>query len=324
MSPSREERAKAAKAFLNKKVPSILKSNARARRGIENVQLLVDPPRTSPKRNTPKGNITKATSSESEEPTDGDGADSASYAAPSTTLASRLIRIWPVDTLEAASRLSKSNPARIAVLNMASPLRPGGGVLTGATSQEEWLCSRTTLYPSLHEEFYRLPEVGAIYTPDVLVCKTWDTEPLDLKPADQFFIDVITAAMLRLPDVETNQHSELSYSEPKDRDMALAKMRCVMRILRSRHIDRVVLGAWGCGAYGNPVEEVARAWRRVLLGPQAKRVDRGEVYDDLEIVFAIKDHNMARKFANAFGAGAILEEGGDGGTGEEESSSSLI
>jgi len=38
---------------------------------------------------------------------------------------------------------------------MASPLRPGGGVLTGATSQEEFLCARTTLYPSLREKFYR-------------------------------------------------------------------------------------------------------------------------------------------------------------------------
>ncbi|KAJ4859649.1 hypothetical protein T069G_04637 [Trichoderma breve] len=179
---------------------------------------------------------------------------------------------------------------------MASPLRPGGGVLTGATSQEEWLCSRTTLYPSLHEEFYRLPEIGAIYTPDVLV-----------------FIDVITAAMLRLPEVDTNQQGELTYSEQKDRDMALAKMRCIMRILRARHINRVVLGAWGCGAYGNPVDEIARSWRRVLLGPQAKRSERVEVYDDMEVVFAIKDHDMARRFTTAFGAGAVFEElGGDG------------
>ncbi|EHK18512.1 uncharacterized protein TRIVIDRAFT_47167 [Trichoderma virens Gv29-8] len=305
MSSSRDERAKAAKAFLNKKIPSILKSNSRARRGIESVQLIVDPPRIAPKRDA-----TAATSAEFTKQTDDNNdSDPASYEAPSTTLASKFIRVWPVDTLEAASRLIKSGSARIAVLNMASPLRPGGGVLTGATSQEEWLCSRTTLYPSLREEFYRLPEVGAIYTPDVLVCKTWDPEPSDLKPADQFFIDVITAAMLRLPDVETNQHGEMSYSEQKDRDMVLAKMRCVMRTLRSRHINRVVLGAWGCGAYGNPVEEVARAWRRVLLGPQAKRTQTVEVYQDMEVVFAIKDHNMARRFTTAFGAEAVLDNG---------------
>ncbi|KAL6695772.1 hypothetical protein J3F84DRAFT_375190 [Trichoderma pleuroticola] len=311
MSSSRDERAKAAKLFLNKKVPSILKSNARARKGIENVQLIVDPPRIVPKEVIPPAAAT--TSPESTKQTDDNDSAPTSQKPLSATLPLNYIRIWPVDTLEAASRLSQSSPSRIAVLNMASPLRPGGGVLTGATSQEEWLCARTTLYPSLHEEFYRLPEVGAIYTPDVLVCKTWDTEPSDLKPADQFFIDVITSAMLRLPEIETNQQGELTYWEQKDRDMVLAKMRCVMRILRSRHITRVVLGAWGCGAYGNPIDEIARSWRRVLLGPRAKRSERVEVYDDIEVVFAIKDHNMARRFTSAFGGGAMLEEArGDG------------
>ncbi|KAK4061088.1 uncharacterized protein Triagg1_10515 [Trichoderma aggressivum f. europaeum] len=305
MSSSRDERAKAAKLFLNKKVPSILKSNARARKGIESVQLIIDPPRIIPREAIAPAAAT--TNSESTKQTDDNDS------APISQKSLNYIRIWPVDTLEAASRLSKSGPSRIAVLNMASPLRPGGGVLTGATSQEEWLCARTTLYPSLHEDFYRLPEIGAIYTPDVLVCKTWDAEPSDLKPADQFFIDVITAAMLRLPEVETNQQGELTYSEQKDRDMVLANMRCVMRILRSRHIERVVLGAWGCGAYGNPVDEIARSWRRVLLGPRAKRSERVEVYDDMEVVFAIKDHNMARRFTTAFGTGAMWEEIGDDG-----------
>ncbi|KAL7957319.1 hypothetical protein V8C34DRAFT_314995 [Trichoderma compactum] len=290
MSSSRDERAKAAKL---------------ARKGVESVRLIVDPPRLIPNEAIAPPPATTS----SEFANQADDNDSA----PTSQNAPNYIQIWPVDTLETSSRLSKSSPSRIAVLNMASPLRLGGGVLTGATSQAEWLCARTTLYPSLHEEFYRLPEVGAIYTPDVLVCKTWDAEPSDLKPADQFFIHVITAAMLRLPEVETNQQGELTYSEQKGRDVVLAKMRCVMRILRSRHIQRVVLGAWGCGAYGNPIDEIARSWRRALLGPQAKRSERVEAYHDMEVVFAIKDYNMARRFTSAFGAGAMLEEiGGDG------------
>ncbi|RWA04683.1 hypothetical protein EKO27_g10427, partial [Xylaria grammica] len=58
---------------------------------------------------------------------------------------------------------------KIGILNMASPLSPGGGFLNGATSQEETLCMRTTLLPALRDEFYRLPELGVVYTPDVLV-----------------------------------------------------------------------------------------------------------------------------------------------------------
>ncbi|KAL7812718.1 hypothetical protein V8C26DRAFT_406373 [Trichoderma gracile] len=308
MGPSRDERAKAAKAFLKKKLPAVLKSNARARRGVESAELIVDPPR-EPLKTLPAATSLEFTNQPahvcpfpvSEQP------PGKSHPGP--------IRVWPVDTLEAAYRLSKLAPSRVAVLNMASPLRPGGGVLTGATSQEEWLCSRTTLYPSLREEFYRLPEVSAVYTPDVLVCKSWEEEPSDLKPVNQFFIDVVTAAMLRLPDTEPNQQGQLVYSEQKDRDMVLAKMRCVMRILRAKHINRVVLGAWACGAYGNPVEEIASAWRRVLLGPSTRRAHGAEVYDDLEIVFAIKGEAMCRRFAGVFGPDAVFEAGG--GAGEE-------
>ncbi len=91
---------------------------------------------------------------------------------------------------------------------MASPLRPGGGVLSGATSQEESLCARTTLLPSLRDDFYRLPEVGAVYTPDVLVFGRWDADGSGADAVGEemarrawFYVDVVSAAMLRFPDV---------------------------------------------------------------------------------------------------------------------------
>ncbi len=88
-------------------------------------------------------------------------------------------------------------------------------------------------------------------------------------------------------------------------------MRAVMRILRAKGAQRVVLGAWGCGAYGNPVGEIAAAWKKVLLGTgKAKRrkgragedlFDDGEGWPGLEVVFAIKDARMAENFGRAFG-----------------------
>ncbi|KAK5989416.1 hypothetical protein PT974_10935 [Cladobotryum mycophilum] len=295
MGLSRDERAKAAKAFLNKRLPAILKSNTRARKGVEHAELIVDPPPVSTKRDA----------GGSREPA-GDGEHDENEEK------SISIRLQVGDTLEAASRLVVPNPSkphhkpRVAILNMASPLRPGGGVLTGATSQEEWLCARTSLYPSLREEFYRLPEVGGVYTPDVLVCKMWDDEALELKSQDQFFINVITAAMLRLPDVE-EQRGVVVYAEQKDRDIVLQKMRAVMRILLSKGVERVVLGAWGCGAYANPVGEIARAWKRVLLGTKSKKTGQKESIDGLDIVFAIKDRRMALQFAEAFGPELVME-----------------
>ncbi|KAM7196268.1 tigr02452 family [Naviculisporaceae sp. PSN 640] len=229
---------------------------------------------------------------------------------------------------------------------MASPLRPGGGVLSGATSQEESLCRRTTLYPSLRDEFYRLPEVGGVYTPDVLVfnsglhrprSKRKSTEAdqeqdgvseMDLEAEsedeteiegetgdvkiddkkDWFHVDVITAAMLRFPDLveqdkATDHLTEKVYANQSDREMAVRQMRAVMRI-------------------GNPVEEIARAWRKVIFGISRKAKGKkvaGEVerYLNIEIVFAIKDRRTADAFAAAFGAGLrrVDDDGGNDSVG---------
>ncbi|KAK2606256.1 hypothetical protein QQS21_003304 [Conoideocrella luteorostrata] len=291
----RDARAKNAKAFINKTVPAILKSNARARRGVETAHLVVDPPRSQgPQKQQPHQR--KNSDLQPRTP--------AQYAADALSPAVQVrpppspmrITLHIGDTLEAAYLLSRPSSSRVVVLNMASPLRPGGGVLTGATSQEEWLCARTTLYPSLREEFYRLPDVGGVYTPDVLVLRGWDAQARDLPREKRFFVDVITSAMLRMPDVEGGQ-----YAEERDKEMVVRKMRGVMRMARDRGAMKLVLGAWGCGAYGNPPDSVARAWKKVLCGKGRRKTDDGEGWDGLEVVFAIKDRRMAEVFARAFG-----------------------
>ncbi|KAG5940417.1 hypothetical protein E4U59_002451 [Claviceps monticola] len=277
----RDARAKTAKTFINKTVPAVLKSSARARRGIESVQLVIDPLRFKEEPSKKQAYDTrKALHSEKGPLPDhaeqqGSLEEKEERHAPLTSKAPSpmSISIHACDTLEAASRIyfssTSRSPPRVAILNMASPLRPGGGVLTGATSQEESLCGRTTLYASLREEFYRLPDVGGLYTPDVLVLKSWDDGPVGgllLAKNERFFIDVATCAMLRMPDVEGGK-----YADPRDEELVVRKMRAVMRMVRGRGVMKLVLGAWGCGAYGNPVGEIARAWARVLCargGPE--------------------------------------------------------
>ncbi|KAM0274302.1 hypothetical protein ACHAQH_007976 [Verticillium albo-atrum] len=215
------------------------------------------------------------------------------------------------DTLKAARDLiSKDGSFRVAVLNMASPLHPGGGFLNGASSQEESLCMRTTLLPSLKDEHYRLPELGAIYTPDVMVFRDDDGGDDVLEKRNRWFVDCITAAMLRNPEIERDEERNWSrYINDKDREATVAKMKMVMRICQEKGVKKVVLGAWGCGAYGNPVGEVAAAWRKVLM-PRAdtrgKKV--AEMWNGVEeCVFAIKDAGMADAFAAAFGDGLERE-----------------
>ncbi|OAQ71753.1 hypothetical protein VFPBJ_10532 [Purpureocillium lilacinum] len=378
---ARDARAKAARAFINKTVPALLKANARARKGVEAAERIVDPPPWMPTTSTVTSSSSLSTSpaeeneaaSKSRRRGDRGGAQQQQQQQQQDHEPPRMhITLRVEDTLEAAARLvaetagssgsdkfnyngsdsgsgrsgggarrqqQQQQNGRVAVLNMASPLRPGGGVLTGATSQEEQLCARTTLYPSLRESFYRLPEVGGVYTPDVLVCRSWTSAPSSssstsasaigadamlLPPSERFYVDVLTAAMLRMPDTivqsaqttatsmspaetrpATQVAAALAYAEPQDRELAHRKMRAALRILRGRGVTHVVLGAWGCGAYGNPVGEVARAWRAALCGRGRGRGAEG--WDGLRVVFAIRDAGMARAFADAFGQGLVVQ-----------------
>ncbi|GME26650.1 hypothetical protein GTA08_BOTSDO04174 [Neofusicoccum parvum] len=329
----RDARAKKAKATINQTIPALLNAHPRARRGIDAAELILDPPapellftsvaptpaaKSKSKSKSKARGKTRAQDEDSDDTAEVKGGKDKQAPIELPVKSPMQLRLQVVDTLEAAARLGSTGNkrSRVAVLNMASPLRPGGGVLNGATSQEEWLCLRTTLYPSLREEFYRLPEVGAVYTPDVLVFRTWDDEAADLDKKDRFFIDVVTAGMLRFPDVEGEEGEEKRYALAKDRELVLQKMKAVMRILKMKGLDKVVLGAWGCGAYGNPVGEISRAWKKVLLGTESKKKSKsdgknlngGEGWDGLEVVFAIKDGRMARNFATSFGTGLEYEE----------------
>ncbi|KAK0850832.1 hypothetical protein LTR03_004342 [Friedmanniomyces endolithicus] len=297
----RTERARRAKDTINKALPDILRSSPRARHGIHKSDLVVDP-------EPPTHHGTFPLSS------------TASDSAPR-------IRVLCTDTLDAAARLSERPFAtrrtaasskvghsqqqrpNVMVLSFASPLKPGGGFLEGANSQEEFLCARTTVYPSLWDSFYRLPEVGGILTPDVMVFRDSTPEANELLKRDRVFVDVVSAGMLRFPETRGRASDEkpehgcscgVSYCD-RDRELVTRKMKAVMRIAQAKGAERLVLGAWGCGAYGNPVKEVARIWRKVIAGSLRQRRPNVERWQGIkEIVFAIPDRNMAREFELAF------------------------
>lgn len=244
---SKAERTRLAKETINKTIPALLLSYPLARAGVDRTHIL---------RNIPP--------------------------APTSGLSTKpIIRVIASDTLDAAQALYSSHPSdRIAVLSMASPLRPGGGVLTGATSQEESLCIRSTLLPSLRDEYYRLPEDAVIFSPDVLVFRAQDLEPLP--KSERFFVDIISCAALRFPEVEGAR-----YARETDREVMTKKIRLILRVAASNGCKRVVLGALGCGAYGNPTAEVAELFMRVICGNPKKKIQESwGVIED--IIFAIR------------------------------------
>ncbi|KAI1613245.1 hypothetical protein EDD36DRAFT_259267 [Exophiala viscosa] len=297
----KDARAKAAKMTVNKTIPAILASSTRARKGVEGSTLVVDP-------------LAGGAKTGAKRPKKGENEDGAAEVVANEKFK---VRVIVGDTLtvarmssQTANRVGQSiKPKRnVAVLNMASPLLPGGGFLNGASAQEESLCFRTTLYPALKDDFYRLPEVGAVWTEDVCVFR--DEAGDDLSKNERWWVDVVSAGMLRFPDVEGDEGEEPRYASAKDGDLVVRKIKCVMEILRSKGVEQCVLGAWGCGAYGNPVGEVARAFKKVILGDgkESKKLKGNDWGDLKEIVFAIKERRMAIGFARYLDKNLEVEE----------------
>ena len=181
---------------------------------------------------------------------------------------------------EAASAYKKK---KVCVHNFASATTPGGGVVKGSSAQEECLCRCSTLYFSLNTKemwdcFYNphreqqdpIHNGDCIYTPEVVVFKTDTASPELMKEQDWYRVNVITCAApnLRLmPSNAMNPGDGRKSVKMTDEDLYELHVKRLTRILEVAKADGnevVILGAFGCGAFQNNPEVVARAAKDVV------------------------------------------------------------
>ena len=178
-------------------------------------------------------------------------------------------KIWVenIDTLLAAKKLGPG----CAVLNMASFYCPGGGVERGSKAQEEELCRRSSLIRSLYscdqkrlgmfgdklvKQAYPISEFGGLYSRNVTVFRAATSYSY---LSDPFSCSVITVPAIKRPDL--NSKGEMM---EKDLTVLKGKIRTILRIALLEGHRSLVLGAFGCGAYGNNPLQTAESFREVL------------------------------------------------------------
>tara|TARA_R110002003_G_scaffold702_3_gene21092 strand:+ start:192 stop:1190 length:999 start_codon:yes stop_codon:yes gene_type:complete len=177
-------------------------------------------------------------------------------------------------------------PKPVAVLNLASERSAGGGWQNGALAQEEALCYRSSLYLSLHKSYYPLPSLSAIYSPSVLVIRDAMSRGHNLLTPRQQAGDlpvtaVISVAALRHPALTDDKKH---FKNEGQRAETKRKIRLTLRIAASQGHTKLVLGALGCGVFGNPPKEVAECFLEVLR----EKEFQGGWWE--EVVFAILDN----------------------------------
>ena len=217
------------------------------------------------------------------------------------------VRVLEGDCLAVARLVAQTEP-ETAILNMANPLTPGGGVYNGRGAQEEYLFRCSDYFLSLYQyatsfdpaaygvahaaESYPLHfDFGGVFSRGVTVFRGPEEEgyPLLDKPWKANFIAVAG------PQGFSNAGG---LNSPAGRNLA-NKVRTVLAIAAENGQRKLVLSALGCGAFNSGATIVATAFRNAIESAEfAGAFDR--------IVFAIKpDHNdpdgkNVREFAAAF------------------------
>jgi len=165
-----------------------------------------------------------------------------------------------------AAAVSHSN--RRAMLNFASYLNPGGGFLNGATAQEEMLCRESYLYNILsHLDMYyvenglrksrHLYADRAIYSPRVRFIR-----------GDQSFrCDVITCAA---PNKKAAMRNGVT-SDMND-EALIRRIQFIRDIAEDQRVESLILGAFGCGVFGQNPNDVADAFKFVFNTTAVKNI----------------------------------------------------
>jgi uncharacterized protein (TIGR02452 family) len=170
------------------------------------------------------------------------------------------VSVSPEDTLIAAQRLLRAglNPT---VLNFADDTAAGGSVEVGSGAQEESLWRRTNLCSTQLQSFYPLrSEEGAVeglYTHAVTVFKSPDADGCkDL--AESWQVAVVSVPAIPYPFLERGRMGAA------DTALFRKKIELVLQIAHSQGHDSLVLGAFGCGAWRGPPQQIAELFREVL------------------------------------------------------------
>lgn len=207
------------------------------------------------------------------------------------------VQINNFTSLEALFQLNKCY-SRVAVLDFASDSNPCGGFLNGYSAQEESLAYASNLYPVLkqvkYKRFYKLHRSltekinpnKIIILPDVVFFKNDQHEYLE-KPITS---NVIVAAAVN-QNSWRNKLTSLPYHIIYEQ-MKL-KIESILAVAALTENDALVLGAFGCGEYGNDPSMIAEIMKNALNDFRWK-------YAFKEVWIAIPDTNKRNIFEATF------------------------
>ena len=162
--------------------------------------------------------------------------------------------------------LKRKGEKPILVLNLANPVNPGGGVRRGAKAQEEDLCRKSSLLVSLEsakaKAYYDYNRSLGTYMgshalmihPQVEIIKD---ENGDLLP-ETVIVAVMTCAAPMLI------HGMEGLTQQQYETMVYDRITGMLKVAAYLGYQHLILGAFGCGAFGNDARIVSDLFYKAL------------------------------------------------------------
>lgn len=178
-----------------------------------------------------------------------------------------VIEIKNENVIDTIHNLYKEYGSDVCVLNFASGYMPCGGWLNGSLAQEEAIAYCSNLYSQqtskIGWQFYKanrdsnsLAYLNNMLLSDVLVFRDSDYNLLSTPSK----VKIITAPAVHLNRVK-KQKEKLPDNPNKIMEF---RMRLILNLMLESKCSHVVLGAFGCGAYGNDVYSIIDIWNKLL------------------------------------------------------------
>lgn len=167
-----------------------------------------------------------------------------------------ITRVFKNDVCNCAhAAVSHNSTEKVCILNFASYKNPGGGFLKGANAQEEALCGASGLYPVLLSqtawyEKHRNENVDGCYSNDYIYS---ENVPF-IHNGKLFSVDVLTIAA---PNTKATRRKDVN-------KIMKERMEVAIKVAISKGVTVMLLGAFGCGAFGNDAKFVAEEWKRLI------------------------------------------------------------
>lgn len=152
---------------------------------------------------------------------------------------------------------------RVLALNFANALYAGGAYRLGGNAQEESICRASFLYYTIREEkeFYSAnrKRVSALYTDGMIFS---ENVPIIRDDSGALLDECMTAGFVTCPAV--NRRELLPWQRKGANEVMERRIEKIVSFMQSQEPDVMVLGAFGCGAFGNQREAILPFFEKAI------------------------------------------------------------